>query len=81
MSTLLPAGWLSWSVGGGLSFVFLWLISVPSLRGAGTPDEPGRTMSPHREVVRLRRHDGHRARAAAHRYAAQSGRTKRNAAR
>lgn len=31
--TLLPAGWLSWSVGGGLSLVFLWLISLPPMHG------------------------------------------------
>jgi hypothetical protein len=24
---------LSWSFGGGLSVVFLWLVSVPSVRG------------------------------------------------
>jgi hypothetical protein len=29
----LPVDWLSWSVGGGLSFVFLWVISVPSVHG------------------------------------------------
>jgi hypothetical protein len=33
MASLLPADWLSWSFGGGLSFVFLWLISVPPVRG------------------------------------------------
>ncbi|EIF31328.1 hypothetical protein BCh11DRAFT_06849 [Burkholderia sp. Ch1-1] len=29
----LPADWFSWSFGGGLSFIFLWLISVPQARG------------------------------------------------
>jgi hypothetical protein len=33
MFSTLPADWLSWSFGGGLSFVFLWLISVPPVRG------------------------------------------------
>jgi hypothetical protein len=33
MFSTLPADWLSWSVGGGLSFLFLWLISVPPVRG------------------------------------------------
>jgi hypothetical protein len=28
-----PADWLNWSPGGGLSVVFLWLISVPPVRG------------------------------------------------
>jgi hypothetical protein len=26
---ILPTHWLSWSFGGGLSLIFLWLISVP----------------------------------------------------
>jgi hypothetical protein len=30
MSFILPAHWWSWTFAGGLSFVFLWLISVPS---------------------------------------------------
>ncbi|REG57893.1 hypothetical protein B0G80_0528 [Paraburkholderia sp. BL6669N2] len=29
MPFILPADWLSWSFGGGLSLIFLWLISVP----------------------------------------------------
>jgi hypothetical protein len=29
----LPADWLSWSFGAGLAFIFLWLISVPAVRG------------------------------------------------
>ncbi|WP_255219732.1 hypothetical protein [Paraburkholderia ginsengisoli] len=33
MISALPPDWLSWSVGGGLSFIFLWLISVPPMRG------------------------------------------------
>jgi hypothetical protein len=33
MFATLPADWLSWSLGGGLSFLFLWLISVPPVRG------------------------------------------------
>jgi hypothetical protein len=33
MLPMLPADWLSWSFGGGLSFIFLWLISVPPARG------------------------------------------------
>jgi hypothetical protein len=32
LSTL-PADWLSWRVGGGLSMIFLWLISVSPVRG------------------------------------------------
>jgi hypothetical protein len=28
----MPADWLSWSLGAGLSFIFLWLISVPPVR-------------------------------------------------
>ena len=28
----MPADWLSWSLGGGLCFIFLWLISVPPVR-------------------------------------------------
>lgn len=28
--TSLPADWLNWSVGAGLSMIFLWLISVPA---------------------------------------------------
>ncbi|CAD6510765.1 hypothetical protein [Paraburkholderia metrosideri] len=35
MFSTLPADWLSWSIGGGLSFVFLWLISVPPVHGHG----------------------------------------------
>ncbi|ASL42378.1 hypothetical protein bAD24_I02735 [Burkholderia sp. AD24] len=34
---LLPADWLSWSVGGGLSLVFLWLISVPPMHDRAGP--------------------------------------------
>jgi hypothetical protein len=30
MHFLLPADWFHWTLGGGFSFVFLWLISVPS---------------------------------------------------
>ncbi|MFL9961005.1 hypothetical protein PQR02_07740 [Paraburkholderia sediminicola] len=33
MLSTLPAHWLSWSVGGGLSMIFLGLISVPPARG------------------------------------------------
>ncbi|MFL9891653.1 hypothetical protein P0D71_34310 [Paraburkholderia sp. RL17-383-BIF-A] len=33
MPFVLPAEWLSWSLGGGLSLIFLWLISVPPVRG------------------------------------------------
>ena len=33
MFSALPADWLNWSFGGGLSVVFLWLISVPPVRG------------------------------------------------
>ncbi|MFM0637145.1 hypothetical protein PQQ63_10620 [Paraburkholderia metrosideri] len=29
----LSADWWSWSFGAGLSFIFLWLISVPAVRG------------------------------------------------
>lgn len=28
----MPADWWSWSFGAGLSFIFLWLISVPAVR-------------------------------------------------
>jgi hypothetical protein len=28
----MPVDWLSWSFGAGLSFIFLWLISVPPMR-------------------------------------------------
>jgi hypothetical protein len=33
MLSTLPADWLSWSFGSGLSIIFLWLISVPPARG------------------------------------------------
>ncbi|REE18807.1 hypothetical protein B0G71_1870 [Paraburkholderia sp. BL27I4N3] len=29
MPFILPSDWLSWSFGGGLSLILLWLISVP----------------------------------------------------
>lgn len=29
----LPADWLNWSFRDGLSLIFLWLISVPPVRG------------------------------------------------
>jgi hypothetical protein len=29
MPFILPADWLSWSFGGGLSLILLWFISVP----------------------------------------------------
>ncbi|HZZ06722.1 hypothetical protein [Paraburkholderia sp.] len=29
----MPADWWRWSFGAGLSFIFLWLISVPAVRG------------------------------------------------
>jgi hypothetical protein len=29
MPFILPADWLNWSFGGGLSLILLWLISVP----------------------------------------------------
>ncbi|PQV50848.1 hypothetical protein B0G83_105210 [Paraburkholderia sp. BL21I4N1] len=37
MMTLFPADWLSWSVGGGLSLVFLWLISLPPMHDHADP--------------------------------------------
>ena len=33
MAFVLPAEWLDWSLGGGLSLIFLWLISVPPACG------------------------------------------------
>ncbi|WP_168793739.1 hypothetical protein [Paraburkholderia aromaticivorans] len=33
MPFILPSDWLSWSFGGGLSLILLWLISVPPARG------------------------------------------------
>lgn len=33
MFSELPADWLNWSFGGGLSVVFLWLISVSPVCG------------------------------------------------
>ncbi len=33
MAFVLPVEWFSWSLGGGLSLIFLWLISVPAVRG------------------------------------------------
>ncbi|MFM0393609.1 hypothetical protein [Paraburkholderia phytofirmans] len=33
MPFILPSDWLSWSFGGGLSLILLWLISVPPGRG------------------------------------------------
>ncbi|MFM0738598.1 hypothetical protein PQQ51_15265 [Paraburkholderia xenovorans] len=33
MSNLLPAGWMEWAFGGGLSLIFLWSISVAPMRG------------------------------------------------
>ncbi|CAB3716829.1 hypothetical protein LMG27174_04615 [Paraburkholderia rhynchosiae] len=30
MTCVLTADWWSWTLGGSLSFIFLWLISVPS---------------------------------------------------
>ncbi|HEY2606770.1 hypothetical protein P0D88_27055 [Paraburkholderia sp. RL18-103-BIB-C] len=33
MVSILPADWLSWSFGGGLSMISLWLISVLPVRG------------------------------------------------
>ncbi|WP_260854554.1 hypothetical protein [Paraburkholderia sp. BCC1884] len=33
MSSLLPVHWWDWTFGGGLSMVFLWLISVAPARG------------------------------------------------
>ncbi|SOE72411.1 hypothetical protein SAMN05446635_4462 [Burkholderia sp. OK233] len=29
----MPADWWSWIFGSGLSFIFLWLTSVPPIRG------------------------------------------------
>ncbi|MGF6771374.1 hypothetical protein P3T18_003853 [Paraburkholderia sp. GAS199] len=31
--SLLPAGWVEWAFGGGLSLIFLWAISVAPARG------------------------------------------------
>ncbi|WP_144113771.1 hypothetical protein [Paraburkholderia sp. BCC1886] len=51
--SILPADWWTWTLGGGLSFVFLWLISVPPARGrfdrfdTGRGTRAGGTASPH----------------------------------
>jgi hypothetical protein len=33
MFSALPADWWSWTFGASLSLIFLWLISVPPVRG------------------------------------------------
>lgn len=52
LMTLLPADWLSWSVGGGLSLVFLWLISVPPMHDRGADHIDAQQKPPHRAHTR-----------------------------
>jgi hypothetical protein len=64
--TLLPADWLSWSVGGGLSLIFLWLISVPPIDDRAGPmidahQKPSRR-APTRRCYRTRADHSGRAR-------------------